>query len=156
MRGRMSRLIRLGCGVYGLVHLAIGLGVVAYCIFVGLMDRFLAVTAVQLLLASAGWRAATVSPTKTFSDRLLAICVGIGLIYDLLYLANGGAAPAMAIPVLGPVSILIEFDAAYRLAHGYTAGVAILPWVFVATSIPVLVRLLAPSKPEPMEQGGYL
>jgi hypothetical protein len=152
----MSRLIRLGCGIYSLVHLSIALGVLAYCIFIGLVDRFIAVTAVQLLLASAGWRAATVSPQKTFSDRLLAICVGIGLIYDVLYLLNGGAAPAMSIPVLGPVSVLIEFDAAYRLVHGYTAGVAILPLVFVVTSAPVLARLLSPSRDVGPERTGYL
>ncbi len=152
----MSRLIRLACGVYGLLHLAIAVGVIAHCVAVAILDRFMAVTAIQLLLASAGWRAATVSPQKTFSDRLLGAAVGIGLIYDILYLANGGAAPAMAFPVLGPVSILIEFDAAYRLVQQYSAGASVLPWVFALTSLPVIGRLLGRSRAEPMERRGYL
>jgi len=152
----MSRLIRLSCGIYGLVHLAMALGILAHCIFVGMLDRFLPVTAIQLLLAAAGWRAATVSPEKSFTDRLLGASVGVGLIYDILYLANGGTAPAMAIPLPGQLSIVIEFDAAYRLVERYTVGVSLLPWVLVVASLPVMIRLLGRSKAAPAERGGYL
>lgn len=154
-RGRMTRLIRLSCGIYGLVHAAMAVGIILHCIVVGLLDRFLAVTAIQLLLASAGARAATVSPQKTFSDRLLGVAVGVGLIYDIVFIANSGSVPAMSIPLLGSVSVLIEFDAAYRLVRQYSPAVALLPWVLAVSSVPVILRLLGRSRPEPMERTGY-
>jgi hypothetical protein len=153
---QLSAIIRIGSGIYAMVHFAVAAGLLLHSIAQGFPERLWGMVAIQAFLGLAGVRAAGAGLERSGGDRVMGACVALAGVFDALYLLNQGVAPALGAPLVGPVSLYIEFDAPYRLAEEYTRGVAILPWVFLVTAIPVMIRLFAPSRREQVEKTGYL